>query len=91
VISRDVTVTNSLGMHARAAARFVRVATAFRARILVRRQARTMDGKSIMGLLLLSAPRGSVLTIVAEGDDEAPALAALCDLVERGFGEETGG
>jgi phosphocarrier protein len=89
VVSRSVIVQNSLGMHARAAARFVRAASAFRSRILVARHSRVMDGKSIMGLLLLAAPRGAQLTISAEGDDEREALDTLSALVERGFGEET--
>jgi phosphocarrier protein len=88
VVSRSVIVQNALGMHARAAARFVRAASAYRSRILVARHARVMDGKSIMGLLLLAAPRGAQLTISAEGDDEQEALERLCALVERGFGEE---
>jgi phosphotransferase system HPr (HPr) family protein len=48
-----------------------------------------VDGKSIMGLLLLTAPRGAMLTIAAEGDDEQQAVDALCELVERGFGEDS--
>ena len=88
MVSRSVIVQNALGMHARAAARFVRAASAYRSRILVARHARVMDGKSIMGLLLLAAPRGAQLTISAEGDDEREALERLCALVERGFGEE---
>jgi phosphocarrier protein HPr len=89
MISRSVTVTNSLGMHARAAARFARAASAYQSRILVACQSRAMDGKSIMGLLLLAAPRGAILTITAEGDDEQQAIETLRDLVERGFGEES--
>ena len=88
MISRSVTVRNQLGMHARAAARFVHVATAFAARVRVGRGGRVVDGKSIMGVLLLAAPRGSVVTITAEGADEVEALDALCRLVESGFGEE---
>jgi len=85
VTSRDVTVVNALGLHARAAARFVRLASQFASQVRVTRGARTMDGKSILGLLLLAAARGSVLTISAEGTDEAEALAALAALAERGF------
>lgn len=87
--SRSATVTNPLGMHARAAARFARAASAYRSRITVARQSHAVDGKSIMGLLLLTAPRGAMLTIAAEGDDEQHAVDALCDLVERGFGEDS--
>jgi phosphocarrier protein HPr len=82
-----VTIVNPLGLHARAAARFVHTASAFSARIRVARGGREMDGKSIMGLLLLAAARGSDITISASGDDEVQALAALCALVERGFDE----
>ena len=80
-----VTITNSLGLHARAAARFVHMASGYRARIRVARGEREMDGKSIMGLLLLAAAQGTVITISASGADEADAVAALCSLVERGF------
>lgn len=86
--TREVTIPNRLGLHARAAAKFVQAATRFRSRILVRRESRTMDGKSIMGVLLLAAARGSTITISAEGPDEADAVTALVTLVESGFGEE---
>jgi phosphocarrier protein len=89
VVSRAVTVQNALGMHARAAARFARAAGLFQARILVASRSRVVDGKSIMGLLLLAAPRGAQITISAEGIDEREALDALCALVEKGFGEGT--
>jgi phosphocarrier protein len=87
VTSCAVTIINPLGLHARAAARFVHMASSFSARIRVARGAREMDGKSIMGLLLLAASQGSLITISAAGADEAQALAALCALVERGFDE----
>ena len=82
-----VTIVNSLGLHARAAARFVHVASAFTAAIRVARGVREIDGKSIMGLLLLSAARGTSITISADGADETEAIAALCGLVKRGFDE----
>lgn len=85
--SRTVTVTNALGLHARAAARFVHVATQFNAHIHVGRRGQIMDGKSVMGILLLAAARGTELTISADGQDEADAVTALCGLVESGFGE----
>jgi phosphocarrier protein len=87
VASCDVTVVNTLGLHARAAARFVRLASTFRSRIQVARGARTVDGKSILGLLLLTAARGTELRLTADGADEAEAIAALRDLVARGFEE----
>ena len=82
-----VTIVNPLGLHARAAARFVHVASRFSSAIRVERGGREMDGKSIMGLLLLSASQGSTITITANGGDEHDAMAALCDLVSRGFDE----
>ena len=85
--SCQATIVNPLGLHARAAARFVHAASAFRSRIRVARGSREMDGKSIMGLLLLSAAQGSTITITADGADESDAMAALCALVERGFDE----
>ena len=87
--SQEVTVVNQLGMHARAAAKFVHLATRYEARVKVSRDRREMDGKSIMGILLLAAARGSTITISAEGADEKDAVAALVALVQTGFGEDT--
>ena len=87
--SRTVTVVNQLGMHARASAKFVHLAARFQAHVRVARDRREMDGKSIMGILLLAAARGSTITISAEGTDEADAVAALVALVQSGFGEGT--
>jgi phosphocarrier protein HPr len=81
------TIVNPLGLHARATARFVHTASGFRARIKVIKGTRNVDGKSIMGLLLLSAAQGSVITLTADGPDETDAIAALCGLIESGFGE----
>ena len=89
--SRSVTVVNQLGMHARAAARFVHLATRFESRVRVSLQGREMDGKSIMGILLLAAARGCTLTISAHGRDELDAVTALAALVETGFGEDACG
>jgi phosphocarrier protein len=87
--SRSVTVVNQLGLHARAAARFVHLATRFDSQVRVGRDSKVMDGKSIMGILLLAAARGTSLTITAEGPDEQAAVDALAELVAAGFGEET--
>jgi phosphocarrier protein HPr len=86
--SRRVTVVNQLGMHARAAAKFVHLATRFESRVRVARDGREMDGKSIMGILLLAAARGSTIAISADGADECAAVDALVALVEGGFGED---
>ena len=87
--AQSVTVVNQLGMHARAAAKFVHLAATFHSHIRVARDAREMDGKSIMGLLLLAAACGTTITITADGADEDGAVEALIELVASGFGEET--
>jgi phosphocarrier protein HPr len=87
VTSRSVPVVNQLGMHARAAAKFVHLAARYQSHITVARESREMDGKSIMGLLLLAAALGSVVTISADGADEQEAVEALSELVASGFGE----
>ena len=89
--TQTVTVVNQLGMHARAAAKFVHLATRFTARVRVGSDRREMDGKSIMGILLLAAARGSMITISAEGADERDAVDALVALVASGFGEDVCG
>ena len=81
-------IRNRLGLHARAAARFVQTANRFRSRISASRDGRTMDGKSILGMLLLAASEGMLLELSAEGEDAEEALAALAELVLGGLGEE---
>lgn len=85
MVSRTAPVINPLGLHARAAARFVHLAAQFSSRIRVTRAGQTVDGKSILGLLLLAAARGTVLDIQADGEDAEAAVAALVDLAARGF------
>jgi phosphocarrier protein HPr len=89
MVIRSVEVTNPLGLHARAAARFVHLATRFNSQIRVSRDSKMMDGKSIMGILLLAAARGTKLTISADGPDETTAVDSLVQLVESGFGDES--
>ena len=84
----QLTIVNSLGLHARAAAKFVHTAGGFTAHIRVARGDREVDGKSIMGLLLLAAAKGTAIRISADGADEADAIMALCALVERSFDEQ---
>jgi len=83
-----VTVANKLGLHARAAARFVHLASRFQSHVKVSRGSQTMDGKSIMGILLLAAASGALLKVSTEGEDEQAALDALCGFIETGFGED---
>lgn len=86
---REIQINNRLGLHARAAARFVHAANGFRSKISVSRDGRTMDGKSILGILLLAASQGTWLEVTAEGEDEVAAMEALVSLVSSGFGEES--
>ncbi len=87
MIKRELAIQNRLGLHARAAARFVHTASRFRSRVTAGRDGRVMDGKSILGILLLAASQGTRIEVVADGPDEAEAMAALAGLVEGGFGE----
>ena len=86
--TQEVIIRNRLGLHARAAAKFVHTATRYTSQIRITRDGRTMDGKSIMGILLLAAGAGTTIVISADGTDEADAIDALCRLVNGGFGEE---
>jgi phosphocarrier protein HPr len=88
MVCRKFKVINKLGLHARAAARFVQMASHFSAEIKVSKDGLTVNGKSIMGILLLSASCGARIEISASGSDEEKALAALSELVETGFREE---
>lgn len=88
MISRDVTIINQLGLHARAATRLVNCASEFDAEILIRKGPRAVNGKSIMGVLTLAASTGTELTIEADGNDEQLAVAAVVELIKDRFGEE---
>ena len=87
MIRRELRIRNRLGLHARAAARFVHAASGFRSRVTAGRDGRVMDGKSILGILLLAASQGTTIEVTTEGEDEEAAMAALAALVEGGFGE----
>ena len=86
-VSRDVTIANERGLHARAAARFVKIATGFDAKITVSMGETEVCGSSIMGLMMLAAARGATILLIAEGADAEAALTALVTLVENGFDE----
>jgi phosphocarrier protein len=88
MVRRELEIKNKLGLHARAAAKFVRCAGDFAAQITIGRGDMRVDGKSIMGVLLLAAPMGTVLELVAEGEDEDAAVAAIESLVDDKFGED---
>lgn len=86
--SREVEIVNRLGLHARAAAKFVHMAARFESNIYVARDSQEVNGKSILGLLLLAAISGTQLRISADGTDENEAITALSDFVFKRFGEE---
>jgi phosphocarrier protein HPr len=86
--SAKVTICNRKGLHARASAKFVKCAETFDATIRVMRDGQSVGGTSIMGLMMLAAGPGSVITLEAEGPEGPEALEALVALVESGFGEE---
>ncbi len=86
---KDFTITNQLGIHARPAAQFVKIANSFPCDIRVEKDDDEVDGKSILGLMMLAAGHGSVITVTTEGDQENEALAALGDLIEKDFEEST--
>jgi phosphocarrier protein len=84
---RNATIINDLGLHARPAAQFVRMASQFKATIELRRGDNAVNGKSIMGVMMLAAECGAVVSVRADGVDEVAAVEALVALIERGFGE----
>ena len=85
---RTVDIVNKLGLHARAAAKLVTLASKFEADVRIRKDTREVSGKSIMGVMMLAAARGSRITLIAEGEDAAQALDELAQLVAARFGED---
>ena len=86
-ICTRVTLVNQLGLHARAAAKLVRIASTFESEIRLRGEAREADAKSIVGVMMLAAPKGSELEIEASGDDARGAVDTLRALIDARFGE----
>ncbi len=84
----EVKIQNKLGMHARSAAMFVKLANNFESEILIKREQLEVNGKSIMGIMMLAAAKGTALIIQADGPDEVQALQSLSALVNDKFGEE---
>ena len=88
MLSREITIVNKLGLHARAAAKFVNLASGFVSEINLRRNGHTVNGKSIMGVMMLAAAKGTTLELCAEGSDAEDALQKLEALVAQRFDEE---
>ena len=87
MIETRVTIVNKLGLHARAAAKFVSCAASFSSRVKVGAGGKLVDGKSIMSVMMLAAGKGTELELQISGSDEDRAVAALCDLIADRFGE----
>ncbi|MES2672139.1 MAG: HPr family phosphocarrier protein [Pseudomonadota bacterium] len=89
MIERELTITNRLGLHARATAKLVQVVSGFRCGVTVAAKGREVNAKSIMGVMLLAAGHGSSVIVRADGEDEAAAMDAVAALFERRFDEDS--
>lgn len=87
MISRDFIINNKLGLHARPSAQVTQTAARFQSEVWIAKNGRRVNAKSIMGVLMLAAGQGSIVTVDADGPDEAEAVEALGALIESGFGE----
>ena len=88
MINKELTIINKLGMHARAAAKFVSLASSFASDIELEKGSRRVNGKSIMGVMMLAAGKGSKVTLYASGNDEQEAASKLAELIGERFGED---
>jgi phosphocarrier protein len=88
MVSRSLTISNKLGLHARPSAQLTQAAARFQSEVWIAKDGRRVNAKSIMGVMMLAAGMGSVVTVDADGPDEAAALEAIAALIEGKFGEE---
>ena len=88
MIRSTATISNKLGLHARASAKLTKLAGSFKSEIHLSRNGRRINAKSIMGVMMLAAAKGSTVTLETEGEDEKEAMEALAELISSGFGEE---
>ena len=88
MVTKEFIIQNRLGIHARPAAMFVKTANQFQSNIRVQKDGLDVNGKSIMGIMMLAAAKGNVISVQAEGDDAQTALEALEELIQNKFGEE---
>jgi len=88
VISKDLTVANKLGLHARAAAKLVALASNFSSEISIQKDSRKINGKSIMGVMMLAASQHTIVNIIIDGDDEQQAMNEIENLFKNLFDEE---
>jgi len=90
MLSRTFTIVNRLGLHARAAAQLVQTANKFTSEVMLTKDDVEVNGKSIMGILLLAAPKGTEILVSVAGSDEDQAMQIIANLIEDGFGEDKG-
>ncbi len=88
MLAQDFTIVNKLGLHARASALLVKTASQFASEIKVSREGVEVNGKSIMGIMMLAAARGTAISVTVEGEDETVAMDVLGELIKNGFGED---
>jgi phosphocarrier protein len=88
MLKKDFLIINKLGLHARASALFVKTASRFNAEVKLAKEGIEVNGKSIMGIMMLAASKGSIVSLSIEGADEEDALQAIGELITNGFGEE---
>ena len=88
MLTNDFLIINKLGLHARASALFVKTASRFAAEVRLSKEGVEVNGKSIMGIMMLAASKGTTVTLSVEGADEAEAMQSIGDLITNGFGEE---
>jgi phosphocarrier protein len=84
----EAVIVNKLGLHARPSAKIAQLATKYRSEVWMSKGTRRINAKSIMGVMMLAAAKGSTLVVEADGPDELEAVSALCELIANGFGEE---
>ena len=87
-LSKKIEIINKLGLHARAAAQFVQLASSFSSHIEIEKDKRRVNGKSIMGVMMLAAGKGSVITLYADGEDEEESINKLEELINNRFNED---
>jgi len=88
MLKKTITIINKLGLHARAASKMVATASSFESKVLIGKDEKLIDGKSIMAVLMLAATKGTEIEVITDGKDEEEALQAINDLINRRFDEE---
>ena len=85
MVTRDVTITNNVGLHARPATFFIKTANSYKSTVWVEKGDRRVNAKSLLGVLSLAVIKGTTITLIADGPDEEQAIEGLCDLIENGL------